>query len=546
MRAFNPSFAFNICIQTDPQIICSNIKENGCNSNFVEVLSRAMVKRYKELCLLILSVLIFTLAPVPVSANSNVKGSADQSLYLLEDLYAAPWFSSHLPLIVIEFKGKDDNGYVALESTWLEDDWFNNSVISVYDNTNGGENTLQDEPNLTAISKIQLLADWETENREKHDYYIRLEDSAGQAEEHELLGLPANSEYWLLGSMYDKSLIRNYLGYTLAAEIMGNAPKVQFCEVLLQTEEGLLYQGVYLLIERTYAETGVYIKRLPEEAAGIPLYTQYTQTVSGLGALVVPFYEPEQTEESLLELTQDLSYIEDILASQETTRFLQYKNLIDENSFINYFIANELLGNYDAALNSFYSYQNTSKHLLQAGPVWNFERSLDNEVDTSMELSAIPLAEAPFYTDLIKSVDFVNALKSRYKELGIGSLNVKNLMNLIDSTVEFLEPAQARDWARWKHVYQYDPLMTMAPYPSEDADKPSRLRQTGSYEQEIMKLKYVLREHSLQIGEAIPLLYREDNLITEADNYERNTMLFVAFFAIFMVSIALARRQSLR
>ena len=505
-----------------------------------------MDKRYRKFSFFILSIMVFTLVTVPVSANSNVPDSAGEELYLEDNLYAAPEFSSHLPLVVIEFKDKDDPAYVALESNWLKDEWFNNSVISIYDKIDGGENAIQAEPNLTVISKIQMLADWETESREKHDYYIRLEDGSGQAQAHELLGLSAGSEYWLLGSIYDKSLIRNYLGYTLAAEIMDNAPKVQFCEVLLQTEEGLLYQGVYLLIERTYAETGVYIKRLPEETGGIPLYTQYTQTVSGLGSLTIPFYEQEQTEEEILQLTQDLSYIEDILASNDTNRFLQYKNLIDEESFVDYFIVNELLGNYDAALNTFYSYQNTDNHLLQAGPVWNFERSLDNEVDTPMELDQIPLAEAPFYADLIKSMDFVDALKSRYKQLETGSASADRLTKLIDSTVEYLGSAQARDWARWEYIYQCDPLMTLAEYPSDNTDNPSRLRQTGSYEQEIVKLKYVLREHSLQIAEEIPTLYSGDNLITLADNYERNTMLFIGFFVVFIAAVALARRQNLR
>ena len=503
-----------------------------------------MGRRYRKLCLFILSILIFTLKPLPVSAKSNAQDNAGQ-LYLQNNLYAAPEFTSHLPLIVIEFKGKDDPDYVALESNWLEDKWFNNSVISVYDHTDG-ENTLQDDPNLMVVSKIQMLADWETENREKHDYYIRLEDGGGQPQARELLGLPAGSEYWLLGSMYDKSLIRNYLGYTMAAEIMGSAPKVHFCEVLLNTEDGQLYQGVYLLVERVRAETGVYIKRLTEEKGGIPLYTQYTQTVPGLGALVIPFYEQEQTGEAILQLTQDLSYIEDILASRETARFLQYKDLIDEDNFINYFIANELLGNSDAALNTFYSWQNTDAHLLQAGPVWSFERSLDNGVAAPGEPGEIPLAEAPFYADLIKSKDFVDALKSRYNKLEAGVISANRLLNLIDSAVEYLGAAQARDWARWKYVYQYDPLMTLEPYPAGDAGNPSRLRQTASYEQEIMKLKYVLREQSLQIAEAIPLLYSEDNLITKADNYHRNTMLFVVFFATFLAFILLARRQNLR
>lgn len=505
-----------------------------------------MCKCYRKFSFFILNILIFTLMNMPVSAKSKVPDSAGQALYLEDDLYAAQEFTSHLPLIVIEFKNKDDPGYVALESNWLEDDWFENSVISVYDNSNGEENILQNEPNLTTVSKIQLLADWKTENREKHDYYIRLENGGGQAEEHELLGLPASSEYWLLGSMYDKSLIRNYLGYTLAAEIMDNAPKVQFCEVLLQTEEGQLYQGVYLLIERVRAETGVYVKRLAEEYGGIPLYTQYTQTVSGLGSLTIPFYEQEQTEEDILKLTQDLSYIEDILASREAARFLQYNDLIDEDSFIHYFIVNELLGNYDAALNTFYSYQNTSEHLLQAGPVWNFERALDNEVDKPMELDEIPLVKAPFYSDLIKSKDFLDALKNRYHELETGPVSVGSLTNLIDSTVEYLGAAQTRDWARWEHVYQYDPFMTLENASSKNAGNPSRQRQTGSYEEEITKLKYILQEHSLQIAEAIPLLYSEDNLIAAADNYERNIMLFIIFFAVFAVTIVLARRQNLR
>lgn len=147
-----------------------------------------MNKRYRKLGFFTLSILVFTLVPVPVSANSDGQYNVDQSFNLHDNPYATPEFSSHLPLIVIEFKGKDELDYTALESNWLEDDWFNHSVISVYDNTDGRENNLQGEPNLAAIAKIQMLADWETENREKHDYYVRLEDGDGQVQAHEQIG----------------------------------------------------------------------------------------------------------------------------------------------------------------------------------------------------------------------------------------------------------------------------------------------------------------------------------------------------------------------
>ena len=162
-----------------------------------------------------------------------------------------------------------------------------------------------------------------------------------------------------------------------------------------------------------------------------------------------------------------------------------------------------------------------------------------------MELAEIPLAQTPFYADLIKSMDFVDTLKRRYKELASGSISANRLIDLIDSTVEYLGPAQARDWARWEYRYQYDPLTSLEPY-STGGSEPARLRQTKSYEQEITKMKYVLREHSLQIAEAIPLLYSEKGMITKADNYERNTRLFVVFFAVFMLAIAFAKRQNLK
>ena len=60
-----------------------------------------------------------------------------------------------------------------------------------------------------------------------------------------LLGMSKENDWALHGPFLDKTLIRNYMWMNISAEIMGYAPEVRFCEVILNGE----YQGVYVLME---------------------------------------------------------------------------------------------------------------------------------------------------------------------------------------------------------------------------------------------------------------------------------------------------------
>ena len=51
------------------------------------------------------------------------------------------------------------------------------------------------------------------------------------------------------GPFLDKTLIRNYMWYNIAGEIMDYAPNVRFCEVMVNGE----YQGVYVMTEKITA-----------------------------------------------------------------------------------------------------------------------------------------------------------------------------------------------------------------------------------------------------------------------------------------------------
>ena len=70
-------------------------------------------------------------------------------------------------------------------------------------------------------------------------------DDRGENKNYAVMGMGSHHEWVLHGPILDKSLIRNYLWYNIAGEMMDYAPNVRFCELVLDGE----YQGLYLMTE---------------------------------------------------------------------------------------------------------------------------------------------------------------------------------------------------------------------------------------------------------------------------------------------------------
>lgn len=78
---------------------------------------------------------------------------------------------------------------------------------------------------------------------------IKLTDKDGKSENHNILNLGSDNEWILNISFIDKSLLRIFLAYSTAGEIMPYTPDVQYCEVLWKCENGYRYQGLYMMME---------------------------------------------------------------------------------------------------------------------------------------------------------------------------------------------------------------------------------------------------------------------------------------------------------
>ena len=306
----------------------------------------------------------------------------------------------------------------------------------------------------------------------KKNYRVKLvtDETAVENPDLSLLGMDPDNDWALHGPFLDKTLMRNYMWMNLSAEIMGYAPEVRFCEVILDGE----YIGVYVLME-TIKESDYrvdlsdyepgsastsYILRLDaaeDENVLLENYTWYTQRMefnesarSGLQILYPT--EADLTPEVIDAIQRDVSRVErGLYSSDMVIGQYDYASEIDVDSFVDYYILQEFLAINDAFSRSTYFYRDV-RGKLHAGPVWDYNNALNNFF-RSFSYRGFLLANRGWYGRLMTDEDFVEQVIARYRELRKGILSDEYLDQYIDEVEEYLGPAIARNDEVWGYSY---------------------------------------------------------------------------------------------
>ena len=167
-------------------------------------------------------------------------------------------FSSHLPVIAIDTHGQEIPGdvlYVDGEPIIRED---GRTVLTttpegatdaqvdvrVYDARDGSPNTLDGTPALESKALIHYRGHRSREFA-KRNYSLHLIDDEGMPRDEKVAGMASENAWVLNGPYLDKSLIRNYMAYTLGQHLHVLAPDVRFCELFVDGE----YRGLFLIME---------------------------------------------------------------------------------------------------------------------------------------------------------------------------------------------------------------------------------------------------------------------------------------------------------
>ena len=205
-------------------------------------------------------------------------------------------------------------------------------------------------------------------------------------EKQKFLSYYAEKDWVLLGNHVDQTLLRNYLAFSMAANLdMAFSPSVHFVDVYLNGE----YLGNYLLtdqIEITNDRVDI-DEHLPGIDTGylieyhVGLYNEGIDNTDDNYFIIdgIPFviHAPDVLEPTY-ENAQKVyieNYFNNLLDTLEQGN--DYSGLIDDSTFIDWFIINEIFKNVDVGYSSIYYYKDVND-VLKMGPVWDFDLSSGN------------------------------------------------------------------------------------------------------------------------------------------------------------------------
>lgn len=477
--------------------------------------------------------------------------------YREKELLVDASFTSNLPLIVIDTKGVKPRRGVVWDGEKeyyvpTGEDPYAYGEISVIDNADG-QNRPIDNAKIHSLCKMRIRGN-SSGNYDKEQYLIKLIDEEGKREKQNVLGMGSNSEWILNVSFIDKSLMRNYLAYMTAGEIMPYTPDVQFCEVLWQDEEGYRYEGVYLMMESIgvgkhrvdlprYSENGpitpALLRRDRYNANGIMLDNYATQKGLTSGYLDIEYPDKEIiTQKGVWNITEQVNRFEQALYADTWKEFIEYRNYIDMQSFVDYFILNEFFLNYDAGYNSTYVYMNYSGKLTM-GPVWDFDQAMDNDSTSCAKLQSTAFHSAPWFDQILKDPVFTAAVVERFAELRASILSDEAIEAFVEKTVAYLGPAIDRDWARWGYYYIDGNYFKVETSDGKD-------RNTHTHQEEVDRILDVLSRHGAWMDAHLDSLYQfkmislEDaQALSATEEKDYRPALAVVFVVVFLVSIKL-------
>ncbi len=397
-------------------------------------------------------------------------------------------FSSELPIVVVDTLG------IA-----VPDEPKSQAQMKIFYDPAGGRNVLDGSPkDFDGRIGIETRGNASQAYCQKQ-YGFETWDLSNNGVNVSLLQFPVEED-WVLHAPYaDKSLLRNYLAYKTSNLIGQYASRTKFVEAFIN-DPGLArtgcvtpppddYGGVYILMEKIKRDSNrVNVQRLTALDNAEPEITGgYILKIDWPDATDVFFYTPARPDEPNPNrpeeknhnpityvypkastdpaeneiTTQQKQWIRDYIVAFETALLGPsfrdpingYAKYIDVDSFVDYFILNELFKNYDAYRASAYMYKDRNKK-LKMGPIWDFNASMGNAYGPPWSESQGwilgNLHMQPFWWQkFLQDPSFVTSLKSRWQYLRAGLLTVQNLKAMIDTGATELAYAQVRHFNRW-------------------------------------------------------------------------------------------------
>ena len=402
-------------------------------------------------------------------------------LFSLQGFAQVSFTSSNLPIVVINTSGQ----------TILDDPKIEATMGIIYNGVGVRNNVTDAANNYNGKIGIEIRGS-SSQMFPKKQYGLELHDALGAGIDVSLLGLPKQSDWILFAPYNDKSLVRDPLAYKLGRDLGRYAPRTKYCEVVLNGE----YQGIYVLIEKIKRDknrvdinkldpveitnddlTGGYIIKIDKDTGTGGEGWASSFTPPGRSGTQTIFFQYEYPKATNI-VAQQKEYIKQYMTAFENALAgdnfkdptLGYAKYIDVDSFIDYFIANELSKNVDAyRLSTFmYKRKDSDGGKLFMGPIWDFNLGFGN-IDFCAKgapegfvirynsICSKDFWLIPFWWDrLLQDESFRQKLTARWTALRSDKYKTAKILTYVDSVTSVLNvEAQQRNFQKWPVLGKY-------------------------------------------------------------------------------------------
>jgi hypothetical protein len=363
------------------------------------------------------------------------------------------------------------------------------SHFRLFYNGPSARNYLTDIPDYEGEIGIEIRGAY-SQTFPQLSYGFELRNAAGGDLDTGLLGMPAEHDWCLISTYNDKAFSRNLLAGHLFTSMGNYAPRARFCEVVINGD----YKGIYILCEKIKRDNNrVDVTKLdsteityPDVSGGYIIKNDYWNASDSWQTNYGPVDHPtfdvhlvyEYPSPQNIQVLQQ-AYIQGFINQFETALYAPnfadpvngYRQYVNELSFVDYFIVNELSRNYDGFMHSFNFHKDkdgSTVSKLNCGPVWDFDWAFKNlTIPFCPEFAAgdgsgwaYLINDCPthginsvgWHVRMMQDTGFVNLLRCRWDQLRQTVLDTAYVFHLVDSVAGYLNEAQVRHYARWGHI----------------------------------------------------------------------------------------------
>ena len=282
----------------------------------------------------------------------------------------------------------------------------------------------------------------------KKSYAIKL------GKKSDLLGMPADKRWDLQSNWRDRTNMRNNIAFNLARQCSGLewTPRMEYCELFIDGR----HLGLYALTEHIkIAKNRVNIDELKntdtseEQITGgylMEIDSYFDNDLKFRSSIMdLPYMIKEPEEDDCLAIHFDYikNYINELEAILYSDSFKnKYNCLIDIDSFIDWWIIQELTGNEEPQRpHSCYVYKKRGG-LLYAGPVWDYDWPSFMPDQTDWKIKS-----CLYYGRLFEDPAFIERVKKRWLEHKQAFENICDIV--INNETIKIQFSEKRDTEYW-------------------------------------------------------------------------------------------------